>query len=50
MPSSSSESTIKSRDNSFTLNAGESLAEAFSEEMLAWYEDQESSKKHPTLV
>jgi len=38
------------RDMSFgSFDAGESLAEAFSEEMLAWYEDSKEVKKpHPS--
>ena len=40
---------MKSADNSFSFDAGESLAEAFSEEMLAWYEDQDPNKA-ATLV
>jgi len=32
------------------LGPGESLAQAFSEEMLAWYEDQETHNPNPTIV
>ncbi|XP_013384696.1 FERM domain-containing protein 4A isoform X2 [Lingula anatina] len=43
-------SKLVSRDASFTFDAGESLAEAFSEEMLAWYEDQDNTIKPATIV
>lgn len=36
--------------DSFSLDAGESLADAFSEEMLQWYQDREANATPPTLV
>lgn len=44
------EGRFKSPESSFHLDAGESLAEAFSEEMLKWYADQDGNKKSATLV